>query len=131
MIFEFVKNAVETVEALREKVFPAGTIIDEDGLPCAVYSLGPRTAECDLRGVVHHYNDVVDVDLLGSSYDELYSIAQEVTDAFRSKANQATEFGEYVFGVAVTVPERDAADLELGLMRRVLRVSIDWCELPD
>ena len=130
MIYEIIKTTVESADPLTGKVYPAGTIIDDDKLPCAVYSLGPRTSERDLSGAVHHYNDVVDVDLLGCSYDELHQIYCDVEDSFRGLANAATGSGEYIFGVEVTAPERDAADLELGLMRRVLRVSIDWCPVP-
>lgn len=131
MIYEVVKAAIAGVPLLAEKVFPAGALIDEDTMPCAIYSFGRRAAERDLSGMLHHYTDVVDVHLLGLSYDELHQLYCEVEEALLALANSPTGGGEYIFGVDVISPERDAADLDLDLMRRILRATIDWCPVPE
>ena len=129
MIYEVIKAAAGAPAVLTGKVYPAGVLIDESKLPCAVYYLGPRTAERDLGGRVHHYTETVDIHLLGEDYDQLHLLYTEVEEAFNGVANGPSGSGEYIFGVTVTCPEQDAADLELALMRRVLRVSIDWCPM--
>ncbi len=130
MIYEAIKGAVASVTALRG-VYPTGVCIDEEEFPIAVYTFGKQTAETDLSGEVHHYTDEVFIDLLSESYVQLHDLYRQVERALLALANGADGAGEYIFGVSCGSPEADAADLPIGLMRRTLQCSIQWCELTE
>lgn len=131
MIYEYIKNTIEQSDWLKDKVFPASMLLDEAKLPCAVYYMGNQTYEADLGGNIHHYTDVADIHLLGFSYDELHQIYREVEGYFRGSSQSESGSGEYIFGVEVSSPESDAKDLDLDIMRRVMRVTIDWCPMDE
>lgn len=131
MIYAAVKDAVEQVEALADKCFPAGVCIDDVAMPCAVYSFGKRKAIRDLSGQVHHYTDEAIVDVLAEDYDTVHQLAWEVERALSDLAQQPDGAGAYIFGVDCDTPENDGADLSLGLMRRSVQATLQWCPLED
>lgn len=128
MIYEVIKETVESVEELAQKVFPAGACIDEVDLPIAVYTFGEQDAAQDLSGAVHHYTDTADIDLLADTYDQVHALYRQVERKLRALANASDGKGEYIFGVVCTSPKADAADLDIGIMRRTLQVSVQWCD---
>lgn len=132
MIYETIKAAVEEVPDLAGKCFPAGVCIDEVAPPFACYIFGKRTPARDLAGRVHHYTDEVTVDLLAEDYDRVHDLSLAVEEVLFGLANGPDGAGAWIFGVDCDAPESDGADLSLGLMRRSLRCTLQWCPLePD
>ena len=121
MIYAAVKDAVEQVGALADKCFPAGVCIDDVAMPCAVYSFGKRKAIRDLSGQ----------DVLAEDYDTVHQLAWEVECALSDLAQQPDGAGAYIFGVDCGTPENDGADFSLGLMRRSVQATLQWCPLED
>lgn len=138
MIYKAVKEALEELTELQPaqengeeqgRVYPTGVCIDDIELPVAVYTRGKCESVTDLSGAVHHYVETITVDLLAATYDEAQDLAWEAEQACRALAQTGTPDGAYIFSVAVTVPETDAADLSLEVLRRTLAIEVRWCPM--
>lgn len=128
MIYNFLKGRLESVDALGGNVFPTGACIDDVEGAFAVYTFKEQTSVKDLSGEVHHYRDVILVDFLGKVYDDLHEIYCQVQEALDVN-NYDTGNGEYIFSVDCISPEPDSHDLETGLLRRSMQVTILWCPI--
>lgn len=130
MIYEFIRQRLELDEKLRDKVFPTGVCLDDLVLPIAVYTDNGTTPVTDLSGEVHHYKTPYTVDLLGEDFDELHSLY--LTAAKNLKvSNLDTGMGEYAFSSHAYATEPDAWDQNFNLLRRSMKVDINWCELEE
>ena len=126
MIYQFLRGRLESVQALEGKVYPTTVCIDDIEGPFAVYTYKSRTAVCDLSGDVHHYNEEILLDFLGASYDDLHELYRQAESAL-AVSNFDTGNGEYIVSVTCSSPERDNVNLENGLLRRTMMVTIRWC----
>lgn len=128
MIYEFIKEKLNTLEPITGKIFPVSANLDEVEGALAVYSFQSTTPTRDMCGEIHHYTDVVYVDLLGPMYDQLaqlYFDAQDILDV----SNLDTGYGEFIFSLETSVPERDVFDPDVGLYRKSLKIDVNWCRL--
>lgn len=128
MIYEFVKERLQTVEGLRENVFPTGVNIDEVEGAFAVYTLKKRTPIKDLSAEVHHYVEEFLVAFLGEVYDELHELYCAAEAAF-DVSEFDTGHGEYIFSVNCENTEPDALDVDTALLCRSMLVTINWCPI--
>lgn len=128
MIYEFIRQRLERNGKLLDKVFPTGVCLDDLVLPIAVYTDNGTTPEADLSGEVHHYKTQYTVDLLGEDFDELHGLYLQAAKDLKV-SNLDTGNGEYVFSARAYATEPDAWDKDFGILRRSMKVDINWCEL--
>ena len=131
MIFQFVIDRLSCVEGLSENLFPTGVDISEiyttdNDFFFSVYTFHKRTPVYDLKGDLHHYAEEIMIDFVGRMYDRLHAVYDAVEAAFHVN-NVFTGTGEYVFSVQCSSPQPDAFDVDCGLIRRTMLVSMDWC----
>lgn len=126
MIYQFLKDRLETVPALAGAVYPTTVNIDDVEGAFAVYTYRDRTPVSDLSGEVHHYAESILLDFLGESYDELHELYFQAETAL-SVSNLDTGNGEYIFSVSCASTEPDKFNAETNLLRRTMLVTIRWC----
>lgn len=131
MIYDFILSRLSQVEALKGKVFPVGVNIDDiysadNDFAFTVYCCSRRTPTYDLEGNLHHYDDEVIVDFIGRMYHTVHTMYDDVEKTF-AVSDLDTGTGEYIFSVSCSSPEPDAFDVEYGLLRRTMLVTIQWC----
>lgn len=127
MIYSFIKEKLESVETLAEKVFPIGVLIDDMNIPAAVYQRKDRTPVRELSGEVHHYVETIGVDFLDESYDTVQELWWAARDVLEAVQNQSTGTGAYIFSIECASGEGDSVDMELELQRREMLVTVRWC----
>lgn len=130
MLYEFLVAQLETVEALRDNVYPTGVCIDEVTPPFCVYTFMNNNKVADLSGEVHNEVDEIMVDILSPYYSTAFSVSRQVEGLFRGMSNLDTEHGVYIFSGEASVPQQDGFDVETGLYRRGVLVRLCWCEKP-
>lgn len=128
MIYQFIKDQLNSVPELADKVFPTGVCIDDVDGPFVVYTMKKRTPVKDLSGKIHHYIEEILVDFLGDLYDELHELYCNA-EAALNVSNLDTGNGEYIFSVSCESTDQDSFDPDTTLLRRAMLVSICWCPI--
>lgn len=131
MIYDYVVKKLEQAEGLGEYIFPVGVNIDdiytaENDFSFTVYTFKSRVPHYDLEGELHHYTEEVIVDFIGRLYSMIHA-HYDAAEASFAGCNFVTDSGEYIFFTKCLCPEPDAFDMEYGLLRRTMLVTIDWC----
>ena len=129
MIYETIKRTAEAVPELAGSVFPTGACVDDVEAPFAIYSFGEQTEITDLSGNVHHYVDEILIYFFAATYDQVHALYRDAQKKMRSLANAATGDGQYIFGVTCEADKEDGLDLNLELMTRAMKVTVQWCDL--
>ena len=129
MIYETIKRTVEAVPELAGSVFPTGASVADVEAPFAIYSFGEQAEVSDLSGNVHHYIDEVLIYLYAETYDQVHALYRSAQQRMKGLANAATGDGQYIFGVQCEADKEDGIDLNLDLMARALKVTVQWCDL--
>lgn len=133
MIYNFVINRLEKAGEPVRNIFPVGVNIDDiytadNDFAFTVYTFKKRTPEYDLEGELHHYTEEVLVDFIGRKYDSIHAMYDAAEKSF-TVSDLDTGAGEYIFSAVCSCPEPDAFDVEYGLLRRTMLVTIQWCPL--
>ena len=131
MIYDFIVDRLKNAEGLGENIFPVGVNIDdiytpENGFAFTVYTCSKRTPEYDLEGELHHYKEEVLIDFIGRMYDKIHAMYDATEKSF-TVSEYDTGGGEYIFSSRCASPEPDAFDVDHGLLRRPMLVTILWC----
>ena len=130
MIYEFIRDGLQSTTTLLGKVFPVSVNIDEVDGSFAVYTFRGSTPVKDLMNEDHHYTDTVDVDFLGYLYDELHDLYRHALKHL-TVSNLDTGHGEYIFSSVCSTEEPEQFDPDTGLFRKPMRVTIDWCLMEE
>jgi len=131
MIYDFIVDRLTKSEGLGKNIFPVGVNIDDiytadNDFAFTVYTCKSRNPEYDLEGELHHYTDLVLIDFIGRMYHSIHAMYDAVEKSFTvSDLNTGT--GEYIYSSSCESPEPDAFDVDHGLLRRTMLVTIQWC----
>lgn len=130
MIYDYVVDRLLQADGLGKNVFPVGVNIDDiytadNDFSFTVYTFKSRQPHYDLEGDLHHYTEEVIVDFVGRLYGKIHALYDAVETAF-TECNVATDTGEYICSAHCSSPEPDAFDVDYGLLRRTMLVTIDW-----
>lgn len=130
MIYDFVVNRLEQADGLGENIFPVGVNIDDiytadNDFFFTVYTFKGRQPQYDLEGDLHHYTEEVIVDFIGRIYSTIHALYDAAEASFVG-CDFDTDTGEHICSVRCSSPEPDAFDVEYGLLRRTMLVTIDW-----
>lgn len=131
MIYEFLREQLETLDGLTGGVYPGGVCVDEVKAPFAMYTFQSTEAEKDLGGMIHHWTDSIFVDFCAETYDQVHALWWAAAHRLGAVSNLDTGHGEYIFSISCTAPEADGGDQDLALMRKGMLVTILWCELNE
>ena len=133
MIYDFIVDRLKQADGLGENVFPVGVNIDtiytaDNDFAFTVYTCTRRTPEYDLEGNLHHYKEEVLIDFVGRMYHSIHAMYDSTEKSF-TVSDLDTGTGEYIFSSRCACPEPDAFDVDYGLLRRTMLVTIRWCPL--
>lgn len=129
MIYEYFLSRIDTIEALRDKVFPAAACVDDVAPPLGVYVYKPGDSVRDLEGEILQRIDTISLTLLGEDYDQLCELTEGIKAAVESVSNLDTGYGEYLFYMTADISEQDGFDEAQELWSRTVDITIRWC--PD
>lgn len=128
MIHEFLRAELNKIPALKNAVYPVSVNLDGIEGAVAVYAYQSSTPEYNIAGDIHHYTDVINIDLIGGLYDELCRLYFDIQDRIAG-VDFDNEMGEYIFSLTIDVPERDVFDPDVVLYRKSLRATIQWAPI--
>lgn len=130
MIHEYIVAELQTLAPLKDNVYPVSVNLDGLQGTVAVYSYQSSTPEYDFSGNIHHYTDIVYIDLIGGLYDALCRLYLDV-QSLLDGVDFDNGMGEYIFSISIDVPERDVFDPTVMLYRKSLRAQIQWAPLIE
>lgn len=125
MIHEFLRAELNKIPALKDAVYPVSVNLDGIEGTVAVYSYQKSTPVYNIGGDIHRYEDTINIDLIGSLYDDLCQLSFDILDRLAG-VDFDDEMGDYIFSLTIDVPERDVFDPEVMLYRKSLRAEVTW-----
>ena len=129
MIYEWLVDKLEAVEALGEKVYPVAVCVDDVEPPLAIYKTLNTDYVRDISGDVHHVAEVVEITLLGPDYETLHQIAQAAVEGLEAVSNLDTGTGEWLFSAMCDQAEPEGFDTTMGIMSKTIRVTLRYCSM--
>lgn len=116
------------IPALGGRVFPVGVVADEEQSPLAVYRFTGYAMDRDLSGAIVFHHDRVQIDIWGSSYDEVSDIQHQAERALSALVQVDLGDGRWLHGVELGGNASDAVDTVRDEVRRCIVCTLTWSD---